>query len=79
MAHDVSPYLRAPRRDLPTACKQARHAQGLRARQCGACALSDLCKRAMQEEAQAVSRLPQSLGKNAVRAIARIIGRRTAA
>ena len=44
MAYDVSPYLLLPCRDLPTACKQARHARGLLITPCGACALSDMCK-----------------------------------
>lgn len=59
MAHDLSPYLRVPSRDLPTACKQTRQARGLRTRPCGTCDLSDLCRRAMRTEPQAVSALPE--------------------
>ena len=59
MVYDVSPYLLTPCRDLPTACKQTRHARGLFTRPCGACALSDMCRAAMRKEAEAVSKLPQ--------------------
>jgi len=59
MVYDVSPYLLTPCRDLPTACKQIRHARGLFTRPCGACGLSDMCRAAMRKEAEAVSKLPQ--------------------
>jgi hypothetical protein len=58
MTYDVSPYLLRPRRDLPTACRQTRHARGMPVAPCGACALSDMCK---SPEAQAASQLPPSV------------------
>jgi hypothetical protein len=43
MAHTVSPYLLAPRRDLRTACRQIRLARGLPGASCGACDNVELC------------------------------------
>ena len=76
MAYDVSPYLLLPCRDLPTACKQARHARGLLITPCGACALSDMCK---SPEAQTASQLPQPVKGNTSRAITCISRRKAAA
>ena len=79
MAYDVSPYLLVPCRDLPTACKQAHYVRGLPEAPCGACALSDMCQRAMLEEAQAVSHRFQPVKGNTGRAIAFVSARKAAA
>lgn len=55
----VSPYLMMTRRDLPTACRDAGLARGMPARLCQKCDLSDICRRAMRSEGQAISKLPQ--------------------
>lgn len=79
MLHDVSPYLLVPRRDLPTACKQSRHARGVLTRPCAACTLSDACRSAMRRESEAVSQLPQTVSSSAARSRAGILEREIAA
>ncbi len=79
MVYDASPYLLVPCRDLPTACKQTRHARGLLTRPCGACALSDVCRRAMRKEVEAVSQLPQLVKEKTSRAITCMPERKIAA
>jgi hypothetical protein len=76
MAYDVSPYLLLPCRDLPTACRQTRHAKGILVAPCGACALSDMCKSA---EARAASILPPPVAANPSGATTCTSGRKAAA
>ena len=64
MVYNVSPYLRLPCRDLPTACEQLHVAKGLLDRPCGACSLSDHCKTVMRAEPRSVSQLPQPLKRS---------------
>ena len=78
MANEISPYLRIPRRDLPTACKQIHHARGMPP-PCGTCDLSDICENAPRREPQAVSALPQTVKSKKKRAIVCLFGQAKAA
>ncbi len=73
MTNNVSPYLLTPCRDLPTACRQIREAQGLRSKPCGACAIAGLCKAAIHRELQAIAQLPEAIAKQTGQAIIRPI------